>query len=107
MMLQHLLRGAIEATKFRQEFFVRQGMGMSLPTTNVRRTGTRDDHSNRMYIMLSAELAGEFKTEQRTKAVAKKGEWLVQEWKQGVDQSLDEIRQMRERTFRQPSPSSG
>jgi hypothetical protein len=42
--------------------------------------------------MLSAELAGEFKTDQRTKAVAKKGEWLVQEWKQGIGQGLNEIR---------------
>jgi hypothetical protein len=56
---------------------------------DLRRAIRGDKQANRLNTRLSAELAGEFKADQCSKAVTEEGKRLVQEWKQGLGKCLD------------------
>ena len=57
---------------------------------NLRRTTGGHKQANRMHAILPADLAGEFKSDQRSEAVAEKSKRLVQQWSQGLGEGLDE-----------------
>ena len=57
---------------------------------NLRRTTGGHKQVNRMHSMLPADLACEFKSDQRSEAVAEKSKRLIQQRNQGSGEGLDE-----------------
>src|SRR5271169_2428814 len=74
---------------------------------DLRRASRRDKQSNRLNAELSPKLTGEFKADQCSQAVTEEGKRLVQEWSQGLGESLDQRREPSERGLHHPSTPTG
>jgi len=74
---------------------------------DLRWTASGHQQANRVYTILPAKSASEFKANQCSEAVAEERKRLVQKWSQSLGEDLDETRKICERTLHQPGTASG
>jgi len=82
-------------------------MDRAVSTRDMRRAIRRDEETSRLNTKLTPQVAGEFKADQSSQAVAEERKRLVQERKQALGEGMNKRGELSERSLRQPSSPTG